>query len=276
VSATAHTDRAVVVRGADPRAEEGQPPMPPPPDEAKVMGVRPRPDATNEVSNRLLAALPPEELDRLRPALETVRLELKQPFYEEGRPLGHVWFPHSGVASLLNRVPEGRAVEFATVGNEGFVGVQVLLGAASMPSMAFAQIPVTASRMEAGEFRAALGANPTFHALLLRYTMALLNQVAQNAACNRAHPIEERCARWLLMNHDRVNGDKSFPLTQEFLAQMLGVRRASVSVAEAMLQKAGLIRYTRGTMTVLDREGLEAAACPCYGVLRAEFDRLLP
>ncbi|WP_207541144.1 Crp/Fnr family transcriptional regulator [Sabulicella rubraurantiaca] len=249
---------------------------PPPPDEARVLGGRPSQPGTTETDNRLLAALPREELDRLRPALETVHLGLKEEFYAEGKPLEHVWFPHRGVASLLNRVPEGRAVEFATTGNEGFIGVQVLLGAESMPSMAFAQIPVTASRMEAGAFRAALGVNPSFHALLLRYTMALLNQVAQNAACNRAHPIEERCARWLLMTHDRVNGDRHFPLTQEFLAQMLGVRRASVSVAEAMLQKAGLIRYTRGTMTVLDREGLEAASCPCYGVLRAEFDRLLP
>lgn len=250
--------------------------MPPPPDDATETGTRPHRGETTETSNRLLAALPPEELDRLRPALETVRLGLKEAFYEEGRPAGHIWFPHSGVASMLNRVPEGRAVEFATVGNEGMVGVQLLLGAESMPSMAFAQIPGAASRMEAGAFRAALDANPAFRALLLRYAMALLNQIAQSAACNRAHPIEERCARWLLMTHDRVNGDRSFTLTQEFLAQMLGVRRASVSVAEAMLQKAGLIRYTPSTMTILDREGLEAASCPCYGVIRAEFDRLLP
>ena len=250
--------------------------MPPPPNDATGTVARPRRGEAIEPGNRLLAALPPEELDRIRPALETVHLGIREYFYEEGSPAGHVWFPHRGVVSLLNRVPEGRAVEFATVGNEGFVGVQVLLGAASMPSMAFAQIPVVASRMEAGAFRAALGANPAFHALLLRYTMALLNQTAQNAACNRAHPIEERCARWLLMTHDRVNRDRHFPLTQEFLVQMLGVRRASVSVAQAMLQKAGLIRYARGTISILDREGLEAAACPCYGVLRAEFDRLLP
>jgi CRP-like cAMP-binding protein len=173
-------------------------------------------------------------------------------------------------------VPEGRAVEFATVGNEGFVGVAPLLGVESMPTRCLSQIPGAASRMEAGAFRAAQDANPAFRALLLRYTLALLNQIAQTAACNRAHPIEERCARWLLMTHDRVNGDKHFPLTQEFLAQMLGVRRASVSVAQAILHRAGLIRYTRGTISVLDRAGLEAASCPCYGVIRAEHERLLP
>ncbi len=231
---------------------------------------------TTETDNRLLAALPPDELDRLRPALETVPLAFKQELYRPGQPIGQVWFPYSGVMSLINEVPEGRAVEFATVGNEGFVGVAPLLGVESMPTRCLSQIPGAASRMEAGAFRAAQDANPAFRALLLRYTLALLNQIAQTAACNRAHPIEERCARWLLMTHDRVNGDKHFPLTQEFLAQMLGVRRASVSVAQAILHRAGLIRYTRGTMTVLDREGLEAASCPCYGVIRAELDRLLP
>jgi len=231
---------------------------------------------TTETDNRLLAALPPEELDRLRPALDTVLLEFKQDLYRPGEPISHVWFPHSGVLSMANEVLEARPVEIATVGNEGFIGTPLLLGAEDMPTRCFTQIPGTASRMEAGAFREAQGANPTFRALLLRHTMALLNQIAQSAACNRAHPIEERCARWLLMTHDRVNGGKHFPLTQDLMAQMLGVRRASVSVAQAMLQKAGLIRYTRGTINVLDREGLEAASCPCYGIVRAEYDRLLP
>jgi CRP-like cAMP-binding protein len=231
---------------------------------------------TKETSNRLLAALPPEELDRLLPEMETVPLEARQELYVEGQPIRHVWFPHSGVLSMLNRVSEGSMLEIATIGNEGFVGVQVLLGVDTMPSIGFVQIAGAASRMEIGAFRAALGTNPALNALLLRYTLALLNQVAQKAACNRAHPIEERCARWLLTTHDRVNGDKDFQLTQEFLAEMLGVRRASVSVAEAMLQRAGLIRYTHGTMSIMDREGLEAAACSCYALLRAEFGRLLP
>lgn len=231
---------------------------------------------TTESGNRLLAVLPREELDRLRPMLESVTLEVPDTIYEANRPLGHVWFPHVGVVSLLNEMPDSRAVEFATVGNEGMVGVQYLLGSATMPSRAFVQIPGAASRMDVATFKDALGAAPALHALLLRYTLALMNQIAQSAACNRAHSIEERCARWLLLTHDRVNGDKHFPLTQEFLGQMLGVRRASVSVAEAILQRAGLIRCTRGTVTVLDREGLEAAACPCYGIIRGEFARLLP
>jgi CRP-like cAMP-binding protein len=154
--------------------------------------------------------------------------------------------------------------------------VQLLLGATKMPSRAIVQIPGSALRVSAEAFKGALRRNPAFHASLLRYTMALINQIAQNAACNRAHPIEERCARWLLMTHDRVNGSDHFPLTQDFLAQMLGVRRAGVSVAQAILQKAGLIRYTRGTIYILDRPGLEAASCVCYRIIRAEFDQLFP
>ena len=227
-------------------------------------------------TNRILAAIPSEEMQRLQPHLETVPLELRQNLYETNSPVEYVYFVHHGVASMLTNMPDGTAVEIATVGPEGMVGMPIFLGAEQMPSRAFMQIPGEGVRIEAEAFRRVIKKCPTLNGLLLRYTLALMNQIAQNAACNRAHPIEERCARWLLMTHDRVNGDKSFPLTQEFLAQMLGVRRASVSVAEAMLQRAGLIRYTRGTMTVLDREGLEAAACPCYGVIRAEFERLLP
>ncbi len=226
------------------------------------------------MGNRLLAAMPQAERDRIEPDLETVPLELRAELYGVNAPVDHVYFPHEGVVSLLNVLEDGTAVEFATVGNEGMAGVAVLLGASSMPSKAFAQIPGTASRMAAKAFRDALPKTPAFHALLLRYTQALLNQIAQSATCNRIHPIEERCARWLLMTHDRVKA-KHFPLTQEFLAQMLGVRRPSVSVAAGMLQKAGMIRYTRGTMTILDREALEAVSCPCYGIVRTDFERLL-
>jgi CRP-like cAMP-binding protein len=250
--------------------------MPTSPDDADETGAKPRGIATTETANRLLRALPPAELERLRPMLETVRLEPRQDLYDANRPISHLWFPHFGVASMLNEVPEGRPVEIATVGNEGFVGIPLLLGAESMPTRCIVQIPGAASRMNAASFREAQGANPGFRSLLLRYTMALLNQVAQSASCNRVHPIEERCARWLLMTHDRVNGDERFPLTQEFLAQMLGVRRAGVSAAQAMLQKAGLIRYTRGAISVLDRAGLEAASCACYRIIRGDHDRLLP
>ena len=144
-----------------------------------------------------------------------------------------------------------------------------------MPSRCLCQIPRSAARMGAAEFRRAFEENPHFHRTLPRFTLALLNLIAQAATCNRAHAIEERCVRWLLLTHDRVNGTNQFPLTQEFLATMLGARRASVSVAQAILQRTGLIRYTRGSITILDREGLEAATCPCYRIIRSEFDRLL-
>lgn len=236
----------------------------------------PRGNGSAEQENRLIRALPEDELERLRPTLSTIPLDFKQDLYLPNEPIRHVWFPHSGVVSLVNQALESRPVEFATIGNEGMVGVQALLGDESMPSHCLCQIPGFASRMDIEAFRSAQEENPVFRTLLLRFTLALLNLIAQGATCNRSHPIEERCARWLLLTHDRVNGTPHFPLTQEFLAQMLGVRRASVSVAQALLQRAGLIRYTRGAITVLDREGLEAASCSCYQVIRNEFDRLLP
>ena len=225
--------------------------------------------------NRLLAAVPAEELDRLRPELEEVDLAFKQELYGPDRPVRHAYFPHRGVCSVVEDLEDGAAVEVATVGHEGFVGVSLLLGGGAMAGRCFVQVPGTATRIRAAAFPEAMRACPGLHRLLLRYTQALLSQVARSAACNRAHSIEERCARWMLMTHDRVDGDESFPLTQEFLAQMLGVRRSGVTVAAGMLQKAGLIRYSRGLVRVVDREGLQAASCPCYDAVRAEFDRLL-
>jgi CRP-like cAMP-binding protein len=163
-----------------------------------------------------------------------------------------------------------------TRGNEGLVGLAALLGAEGSESQTLAEIPGTALRLPAAVLVAAVDAQPALRRLLLRYTQAYLTQVAQGAACNRLHGIEARCARWLLMTHDRVGGSDAFPLTQEFLAIMLGVRRAGVSVAAGALQDAGLIRYRRGGIRVLDRAGLEAAACECYGVVRRQYDRLLP
>jgi CRP-like cAMP-binding protein len=169
---------------------------------------------------------------------------------------------------------DGTVVELATVGNEGMVGLPVFLGGDTMPLKAFVQIPGDAMRMKADVFKDSVNQGSPLHGLLQRYTQALFNQVAQSTACNRVHSIEERCCRWLLMTRDRVESD-GFPLTQEFLSQMLGVRRPSVSVVAAILQKAGLIRYSRGRITILDREGLEAAACECYAIIKQEFDRLL-
>ncbi len=168
----------------------------------------------------------------------------------------------------------GETVELATVGREGMVGLPVFLGADTMPSRAHGQVPGEALRMEAGAFRAAVERHEPLVRLLNRYAHALFNQAALTLACNGVHPAEQRCARSLLQTHDRVGADQ-FLLTQEFLAQMLGVRRPAVSVAASMLQKAGLIHYVRGRVTVVDREGLEAASCDCYQVIKREFDRLL-
>ncbi|HYW58885.1 MAG TPA: Crp/Fnr family transcriptional regulator [Xanthobacteraceae bacterium] len=224
--------------------------------------------------NRLLAKLPRHELEAISPDLEPVQLVLRQVLHSPFEPIEHVFFVTRGVASLVNEPETGDIVEFATVGPEGMVGFPVFLGTKSVPSRAIMQVPGAAMRMKASDFERALGRTPTLHNLLLRYTMALLNQVAQTTACNRLHEVQERCARWLLQTHDRVDGD-SFPLTHEFLSQMLGVHRPTVSVAASILQKAGLIDYTRGQVTIVDRKGLEAASCSCYRIIKEEYDRLL-
>jgi CRP-like cAMP-binding protein len=225
-------------------------------------------------SNYLLAALPPDEMEAVRPHLEPLPLATAFPLYEPERPIEHVYFIHRGVASLVISAKQGAAVEFASVGPEGMVGVPVVLGAEQMASKAYMQVPGEGARIAVETFRRLLDRSPILHRLLLRYVLALMNQIAQSAACNRMHAVEERCARWLLMTHDRVH-EGSFPLTQEFLAQMLGVRRPTVSIAAGMLAKAGLIHYVRGQMTVLDRAGLEAASCECYRIITGEFERLI-
>lgn len=231
-------------------------------------------DPHNPSKNRLLTALPVEEYERLLPKLESVSLPVKQVLYEPNKPIEYVYFVNHGVISLLNIMEDGTIVEIATVGNEGMVGLPVFLGGDTIPCRAFVQLPGDAIRMKADVFKYLVNQGSPLHGLLQRYTQALFNQVAQSAACNRVHSIEERCSRWLLMTRDRVNSD-DFPLTQEFLSQMLGVRRPSVSVVAAILQKAGLIRYSRGKITILDRLGLEASACECYAIIKQEFDRLL-
>ena len=231
-------------------------------------------DPRNSIQNRLLAALPKSEYSRLLPHLETVSLEFKQVFYEPNQPIEYVYFPNNGVVSLVNIMEDGATVEVATVGNEGMIGLPVFLGANTIPSKAFSQVPGDAMRIRADVFKDLVNQGSPLHNLLQLYTQALFNLVAQSAACNRLHSIEERFCRWMLMTTDRVGKDQ-FPLTQEFLAQMLGVRRASVSVVAAIIQKAGLIQYSRGKMTILDREGLESSSCECYRLVKQEFDRLL-
>ena len=228
---------------------------------------------SNPVKNQLLAVLPQEEYERLNAYLETVFLKLKQNLYLPNEPIEYIYFVNSGVASLLNLMEDGTAVEVATIGNEGMVGLPVFLGADRIPGQAMVQIPGDALRMKADVFKDKVTPGSPLHDLLQRYTQTLFNQIAQSAACNRLHSVEERMCRWLLMTQDRV-GQNAFVLTQEFLSQMLGVRRPTVSIAASILQKAGLIRYSRGNITILDREGLENASCECYKIIQADFERL--
>jgi CRP-like cAMP-binding protein len=223
--------------------------------------------------NALLAALPAQERELLTRELEPVELTFKQVLEEPGRPIGHVWFPRSGVTCMFSQMEDGSAVEVATLGREGFVGLPIVLGAQRMAHRVLVQIPGEGDRIPAAALTALLPRLPALHRVMLRCALALVTQIAQGSACNRLHPVEQRCARWLLMTHDRVDGD-SFPLTQEFLGQMLGITRPSVSIAAGMLQRAGLVRYARGVITVLDRAGLEEAACECYRLIADEFRRL--
>lgn len=230
--------------------------------------------ALAEPRNRLLAALSADEWERLRPSLQLVRMELREVVFEPNQTIRHVWFPEDAMVSIVGLMEDGSAIETGTVGNEGMVGVPVYLGAMQMAAQAFVQVPGSGWRMPAGALREEVRRDGALARLLGRYTQALFTLVAQSSACNRKHPVEQRCARWLLMTHDRVDDD-TFELTQHFLSQMLGVRRATVTEAAGELQGAGLIEYTRGRITVLDRAGLEAAACACYGIIRGEFARML-
>lgn len=224
--------------------------------------------------NALIAHLPAAERDAFLPLLSPVPLELRRVMQRIDEPLGHVWFPLNGVCSMISAMEDGSTVEVATVGREGLVGLPLLLGSARSLHDIFVQVEGNALQMPADVFRAQLDRLPGLRTLALRYALALVGQISQGSACNRLHPLEARCARWLLMTHDRVGAD-SFALTQEFFGQMLGVTRPSVSVAAGMLQKAGLIRYTRGVVTILDRDRLEAASCECYGIITAELIRLV-
>ena len=227
-----------------------------------------------QIKNQLLSALPREEYERLLPNLEAVSLTPKQIIYAPNESIEYVYFPNNGIISLVNFTEDGSTVEAATVGNEGMAGIAVLLGADRMISEAVSQVPGDGLRMKTVVFKREVTPGSPLHNLLLRYTLALLNLISQSVACNRQHSVEQRCCRWLLLCQDRVQSNE-FPLTQEFLSQMLGVRRASVSVVAAILQRAGLIRYSRGKITILDRQGLEASSCGCYRVVKDEFDRLL-
>jgi CRP-like cAMP-binding protein len=233
------------------------------------------PPATHPLPrNKILAALPGKEYDRLLPHLTPVSLPQGKTLYEMEDRIRYVYFVNTGVVSLVTHLKEGAGVEVGLTGNEGMVGIPIALGDDVSPNQAIIQIADGAMRMGADALREELKGGGLLQTLLLRYALALLKQVSQSAACNRSHHVAERLARWLLSCHDRVEGDE-LRLTQEFIAEMLGTRRAGVSEAAGILQGAGLIRYSRGHITVTDREGLEEFACECYGVVKAEYDRLL-
>jgi CRP-like cAMP-binding protein len=225
--------------------------------------------------NRLLRALPADEYARLLPFLEPVELGNGHVLWQSNRAIHSVYFPRSCVVSLLTPLLNEPPVEAATVGREGIVGTALVLGAVTTSAQALAQVAGTAARMDAERFASILRRDDgALFPLLLRYAQALQEQTAQSVACNRRHGIDARCARWLLMTQDCV-GTEQFGLTQDFLAFMVGVRRASVTVAAGTLKRAGLIRYSRGRIAVLDREGLEAASCECYAVVRRKYEQLL-
>jgi CRP-like cAMP-binding protein len=223
--------------------------------------------------NRLLTALPPGDLAELLPQFQPVELAIRQVLHEPGKAIGSVYFVETGWVSMLAYMEDGDAAEVGLVGREGMVGLPILLGGDSADLEAMVQATGTALRMDAAALRQALERIPTLRTLLLRYVLLHHEQVTRTAACNGRHQIEQRLARWLLMAHDRADGDQ-FPMTHEFLSMMLGVRRAGVTVAAGVLQKAGLIRYGGGKLQVTDRPGLEAVTCECYGVVRRAQDSL--
>jgi CRP-like cAMP-binding protein len=224
--------------------------------------------------NLLLAALPPDERERWKPQLEVVDLALGDVLYESGGAMTHVYFPTTAIVSLLYVMENGASAEIAVVGHEGIVGISLFMGGESTPSRAVVQSAGQGFRMTAQAIQEEFKRAPVLH-LLLRYTQALITQMAQTAVCNRHHALDQQLCRWLLLSLDRLSGNE-LVMTQELIANMLGVRREGVTESATKLQKAGLIRYARGHITVLDRVGLESRSCECYAVVKKEYDRLLP
>jgi CRP-like cAMP-binding protein len=226
-------------------------------------------------SNHLLAALPAAEWERWQPQLEWIKLSLGDVLYESGTQQTHIYFPTTAIVSLLYVMESGDSAEIAVVGNEGAVGISLFMGGESTPSRAVVQSAGQGFRLPAsvikGEFTRS---GPVMH-LLLRYTQALITQMAQTAVCNRHHTLDQQLCRWLLLSLDRLHGTE-LVMTQELIANMLGVRREGVTASALKLQDAGLIRYARGHITILDRKGLEERTCECYEVVKREYDRLLP
>jgi CRP-like cAMP-binding protein len=232
---------------------------------------RASPASAPRVRNSILNQLDSTEFDRLRGHMDEVDLDFKQSIYEQDGPVNQIYFPTAGMISMVTELSDGGTVETGTVGFEGITGVPAALTRGRSPGAAFVQIPGRALRLPVAVFAAeqTRGDSPLMK-LVYAYLNYLVAMLGQSAACNRMHPVESRMARWLLMTHDRVDAD-DFPLTQEFLGQMLGVQRPTVNIAGSTLQRAGLIKYSRGRITVVDRKGLEASACECYAHLRKQL-----
>jgi CRP-like cAMP-binding protein len=233
------------------------------------------PSSEDAKLNRLIAALPPDELRNWKSHLELVDLPLGHVLYESNKIQHHVHFPTSAIVSLLYVMENGDAAEIAVIGNEGVVGISLFMGGNSTPSRAVVQSGGKGYRMSAEFIKVEFDRCPAVMHLLLRYTQALITQMSQTAVCNRHHSLNQQLCRWLLLSLDRLRGSE-LVMTQELIANMLGVRREGVTEGALKLQEAGLIRYARGRITVLDRIGLEKRACECYRVVKEEYDRLLP
>ncbi len=234
--------------------------------------VRPPPD--RRPKNRLLASLPAPDFQRLRPHLTTRPVAVKQVLHPANEPVREVFFPNGGVASITAAMASGAMVEIATVGDEGVVGIEVLFGADRLSGESMIQVPDTDMEvLPAAIFKREIDRRGPFHDCVQRYSQGFMIQMMQSTACMALHPVLERCCRWLLMTHDRMRRD-DFLLSHEFLAMMLGTTRPTVTVVAGTLQKAGLIKYVHGHITILDRAGLEKASCECYETVRRHFDRL--
>jgi CRP-like cAMP-binding protein len=236
------------------------------------MSVTVKPTVPSE--NRLLAALPNDEYERLLPSLQQVSFSLGEVVYEFGGHLDYVYFPTTSIVSLLYTMANGSSAEMGLTGNDGVVGIALFMGGGTMPNRAVVQSAGEAIRMKAKVLQDEFAAGGKFQQLLLRYTQALITQISQTAVCNRLHSVEQQLCRWLLLSHDRVKSDELI-MTQELIADMLGVRREGVTVAAGRLQDEGAISYVRGHIKILNRQRLEETVCECYRVVKDEFDRLL-
>ena len=227
------------------------------------------------MENRLLAMLPQEEMERLLPHLEHVSFALGEVIYESGGRQSYIYFPTTAIISLLYLMENGSSAEMGLAGKEGLVGIALFMGGDTVPNRAVVQSAGAAFRMKTKVLQDEFARGGTFQRLLLRYTQALMTQMSQTAVCNRLHTVEQQLCRWLLLSRDRLDSDE-LVMTQELIANMLGVRREGVTEAAGNLERAGLIHYRRGHITVLDRAGLEQRTCECYSVVKKEYDRLLP